>query len=264
MHYVVQAVRGRPSALDYDDPIEIKVEAASETDGHQCVFFNRGAIPSQAFADRFGNEGPTDDEKNDPYNDKVKWLSRGLLEAALAFIGQAQEAHHELRVCAYEFYYPPILSALKQAAARGAQIRVVFDGGDERRDGSINHSSISQENLRIVEAFGLDDQDRISLHPRTLYGGIRHNKFMVLLDLERPIETWTGSTNFTSSGFLGESNVGHWIRDESVANSYNVYWAALAQIPELGLSKSILCRSGLILGGSKALSRRYFRLADRA
>ena len=229
--YVVMPVRGQPDALEHGAPIELEVQAASESEGEQCLFFNRGAIPSQAFASKFGNVGPTQAEQNDPTNAKVKWLSRGLLEATLRFIRQARSNRHELRVAAYEFYYPPILAALKEAATRGATVRIVFDAGDERRDGTISHSSISDENLRAIEAHGLSVMTKVRLYPRTRYSAITHNKFMVLLDRERPIEVWTGSTNFTPSGFLGQSNVGHWLRNAEVAQRYNHYWELLAKNP---------------------------------
>ena len=161
----------------------------------------------------------------------MQWLSRGLLEATLKFIGQARSSRHELRVAAYEFYYPPILLALKEAAQRGATVRIVFDAGDERRDGTITHSSTSEENLRAIDALGLANAGNIHLYPRTRYSAITHNKFMVLLDRGNPAELWGGSTNFTPSGFLGQSNVGHWVRKASVAEDYNRYWEMLARNP---------------------------------
>ncbi len=88
--YVVQAVYGTPAALSYGAEIDVPVDTANAEGDVHSVYFNRGAIPSQAFADKFGNVGPTDAEQNDPSNEKVKWLSRGLLEAVLAYIAQAK------------------------------------------------------------------------------------------------------------------------------------------------------------------------------
>ena len=43
---------------------------------------------------------------------------------------------------------------------------------------------------------------------------IPHNKFIVRLKGgTEPVEVWTGSTNFTASGFLGQTNVGHRVAD---------------------------------------------------
>lgn len=236
--YVVRPVRGSPGALDHGTPVNISVRTASEEGGEQTVLFNRGAIPSQAFADRFGNTGPSADEQNDPANAKVRWLSRGLLEGALNFIAQATGPQFELRVAAYEFYYPPILDALLQAAGRGATVRISFDGGDQKRDGTITPTDLSQKNYGAISEMGLDNAAGVSLHPRTLYSAITHNKFMVLLENGQPRQVLTGSTNFTSSGFLGQSNVIHILRKPDIAKAYNAYWKRLSLDPATRLFKT--------------------------
>jgi phosphatidylserine/phosphatidylglycerophosphate/cardiolipin synthase-like enzyme len=40
---------------------------------------------------------------------------------------------------------------------------------------------------------------------------------------------WTGSTNITASGFCGQSNTGHIVRDETVAKAYSDYFDLLAR-----------------------------------
>jgi len=50
---------------------------------------------------------------------------------------------------------------------------------------------------------------------------------------EKPVEVWTGSTNFTESGIFGQSNVGHVIRDPDVAKMYLGYWTRLHSDPKL-------------------------------
>jgi len=71
----------------------------------------------------------------------------------------------------------------------------------------------------------------LTLYPRTWWAGIPHNKFMVLEENGHPAAVWTGSTNFTPSGFLGQSNLAHAIEDESLARSYARYWETLAGDP---------------------------------
>ena len=51
-----------------------------------------------------------------------KWLSRGLEEALIRFIGSARNNHYALRAAVYEFNHDPILKAFKQAADHGGQI----------------------------------------------------------------------------------------------------------------------------------------------
>ena len=229
--YVIQAVYGKPSALTYGPEIELKVSTADNAGDTHGVYFNRGVIPSQAFADRFGNTGLTDDEKVDPGNEKVKWLSRGLLESVLAFISQANGHRFELRVAAYEFFYPPILEALKAAAGTGASVRISYDAGDRKRDGSIELDSTSKANITAIKAAKLDQTGNLSLHPRTNFSKIPHNKLFVLLKDGNPVQVLTGSTNFTPSGFLGQSNVAHIVREDATAAAYNSYWEKISSDP---------------------------------
>jgi len=61
---------------------------------------------------------------------------------------------------------------------------------------------------------------------------IQHNKFMVRVDAgQRPVEVWTGSTNMSPGGVSGQTNVGHWLRNEAVADQFARYWELLATDP---------------------------------
>jgi hypothetical protein len=71
--YKVVAIRGTPDAPEESESVNLKVETESHdaTESHD-VFFNRGAVSSQAFASRFGNRNP-DEVGAEAYD----WLSRG-------------------------------------------------------------------------------------------------------------------------------------------------------------------------------------------
>ena len=43
---------------------------------------------------------------------------------------------------------------------------------------------------------------------------------------------WTGSTNFTPSGFLGQTNVGHVVTDDAIARDYLNFWELLKADPK--------------------------------
>lgn len=217
-----------PAALIAGTDLEVSIRTESDTDGTHSVFFNRGAIVSQAFADQFGNKAPTNID--DPEDREVRWLSRGLLEAALGFIGQANGAGYELRCCFYELTYKPILEALKVAAGAGAKVQVIYEAGHIRSDGSFEETSTSKANVREVARY--DDVPRLIFHKRTRHISIPHNKFMVLLKDGKPQQVWTGSTNITPSGFLGQTNVGHLVRDATVAATYDAYWQQVAVDPD--------------------------------
>ena len=74
------------------------------------------------------------------------------------------------------------------------------------------------------------DAFRTIFLPRTK-PAISHNKFIILLKNDIPIEVWTGSTNITYGGIYGQSNVGQIIRNEDIAGQYFEYWKQISQDP---------------------------------
>jgi phosphatidylserine/phosphatidylglycerophosphate/cardiolipin synthase-like enzyme len=215
---------GKPGALTSDPKDEIKLEIRTEKEwdpalGHG-IWFNRGAIASQKFAEEFGNHPPKN--INDPKDPTVVWLSRGLLEACLSYIDETPRGDG-LRVAAYEFTYPPVLEALKRALDRGVDVKIVYH--DTSDAGSANETAMEAAGLPV------DDQ-RITF--RRSKTKIPHNKFIVRLKGGTdPVEVWTGSTNFTPSGFLGQTNVGHRVADAETAKQYLDFWKLVKTDPEL-------------------------------
>ncbi len=68
---------------------------------------------------------------------------------------------------------------------------------------------------------------------------IPHNKFMVRLrGGTNPVEVWTGSTNFTASGFVGQTNAGHRVADPATANRYFEYWKLVKTDPDLAVART--------------------------
>jgi len=174
------------------------------------VFFNRGVIGSQAYAREFGNRAP---DPANPRSKEMKWLSRGLFEALIRFIGLARD-RMGLRAAFYEFRYQPVANALAKAIEAGADVKIVYDA----------ESNYKTENEATIEAARLDG----AVVPRTVSEGIRHNKFIVLLEDDAPVAVWTGSTNISAGGIFGHSNVGHIVWDAGVAAQYLEYWKRLA------------------------------------
>ena len=220
---------GKPGALTSDPKDEITLQIRTEKEwggeGHG-VWFNRGAIASQKFAEEFGNKPPAN--INDPTDQEVQWLSRGLLEACLGYINETRPGD-ALRVAAYEFTYPPILEALKGRLDAGVDVKIVYH--DTSDDGAANETAMEAAGLPI------DDQQVTFRRSKTK---IPHNKFIVRLkDGRVPVEVWTGSTNFTASGFLGQTNVGHRIADAETARQYLDVWTFLKTDPELAVARGI-------------------------
>jgi phosphatidylserine/phosphatidylglycerophosphate/cardiolipin synthase-like enzyme len=226
--FLVQPMFGAPGALTTDPRDEIKFEIATEKEWSagetHGVWFNRGAIASQRFAEEFGNKPPED--INNPGDPEVIWLSRGLLEACLGYINETALGD-ALRVAAYEFTYPPILNALKALIDRGIDVQIVYHDTIDPKTGA------DGPNETAMKAAGLPINDQKHTYRRSKTK-IPHNKFIVRLKRGTdPVEVWTGSTNFTPSGFLGQTNVGHRVADVDTAKNYLAFWELVKTDPAL-------------------------------
>ncbi|HST16913.1 MAG TPA: phospholipase D-like domain-containing protein [Gaiellaceae bacterium] len=214
---------GAPAALENRAGVEATVDVSTSDPGKGMhgIYFNRGVAASQAYTLQFGKSP----DKLAPAKREaaLKWLSRGLFEAILAYIGQAAGADFALRAAVYEFTQPDVLAAFLAAHENGADVRIVYHALDDEA-GNANRDAIA--------AAGLPDA---ILKART-HAAIAHNKFIVLcrkhaVDLE-PVTVWTGSTNLSEGGIFGHSNVGHEVRDPDVAARYLEVWAELHDDPE--------------------------------
>jgi phosphatidylserine/phosphatidylglycerophosphate/cardiolipin synthase-like enzyme len=223
-NYLIRPFYGTPQHLEPGPDVSVDITVEHEDDGLHAVYFNRGAITSQAYAERYGNSAPPHPE--DPHDPQTAWLSRGLLEAAIEFIDKTA-AGEQLRVAAYEFTYEPVIEAFVRAHHRGVDVRIVYEDGNE--DGTGEPTSTTAGNRKAIEDFNVPPQILI---PRRHRKDIPHNKFMVWVAGGQPREVWTGSTNFTQSGFLGQSNVGHLVRRPDTAAAFLAYWNQLAGDPD--------------------------------
>jgi len=230
--FTVVPMYGQPGALKPAPGLTFEVRTEKELDQGHGVWFNRGAIASQAFAREFENKAPTDDEANDPKHKETAWLSRGLLDACLKFI-EDTPAGDALRVAAYEFTYKPVIDKLREALERGVDVRIIYHG-TLTEDGKNGPNETAIANSSVPRKKG----NRQILFPRTK-PEIPHNKFIVRLEGgTRPTMVWTGSTNFTPSGFLGQTNVGHWVNDAATAKQFLAYWKLLRDDPDPDIARA--------------------------
>lgn len=221
--FEVIPVFGTPTApeLRETSKLTLSVTTEKEDDGEHGIWFNRGAIASQAYARQFQNHKPTEEEMNDPNDKHTKWLSRGLLEACLEYIDTTKKSE-ALRACIYEFTYEPVIKAFKRKIDDGFDVRLIV------------HDDKKGSNRKAMKAAGLDfDEERNG--GRVVIWRTRppipHNKFIIKLDGDQPQQVWTGSTNITPSGFLGQSNVGHLVKNSDVATQYLKYWTIISADP---------------------------------
>jgi phosphatidylserine/phosphatidylglycerophosphate/cardiolipin synthase-like enzyme len=218
--YTVIPLYGKPAALEEGPEVKVQVSTEPELGKPHSVFFNRGSVASQEYARKFQNRAPSamliEEEKTAAY----RWLSRGLEEALLAFIERASGSGWGLHGAVYEFRWQSVLAALKAAAARGADVSILYDGIE-------GGSAVEQNEIEIAAA-----KIKGLCQPRTS-GKLMHNKFFVLTRKGKPQAVWTGSTNITESGIYAHLNCGHIIDDPKVAGEFLDYWEQLRTNPEL-------------------------------
>lgn len=216
--YRVLVLKGPVTNLEPTKEVSIRIQTESPEGGDHDVYFNRGAAASQEFARRFGDRPPGKvGGASDP---AWGWLSRGNHEAILAFIGRAKGAGWGLRVCAYEFRLPSVIDAVRAAHERGADVRVLYDAGKAfPRD----------DNRSAVTTGGIEGLVTERL-PSPL--ALSHNKFIVLLRNGKARAVLTGSTNFSTGGVFGQSNVVHIVEDPKVAATFLLSWDQLAGNPK--------------------------------
>lgn len=220
--YQVLALGGMPHALTVLADVTVTVRTIVRTVSGHAVHFNRGAVAAQEYARRFQNRAPEDV----PNQQAFTWLSRGLREALLAFIGQSQ-AGDALRIAIYEARRTDVLQALVAARQRGVDVKLIYDA---KENGDDNAPSFPrEENIGFIEAADLAN---CAIARASNPGYIAHNKFIVLLKQGTPAAVWFGSVNWSQNGLFGQLNAGHELWDSTVATRFLTYWDQLASDPE--------------------------------
>lgn len=233
--YVYHAipVYGKPKNLEYGGEVSVEIQSEKKEGSVHSVYFNMGVSGSLAYARKFHNK------RTDQMTEKEKamarqWLSRGLEEALLGFIDKAIENKYGLRIAFYEFTYAPVLERLKKAVSKGCDVQIVYDsrGEEEENDEAIKGAKLNRTIVRNGKKIAV--LTRRTKDPQVP----SHNKFMLLMDGEQPVEVWTGSTNITDKGILGHSNVGHIVKSKTIAKKYLAYWTALQTDPAIDTFKT--------------------------
>jgi len=212
--YRVVPMYGKPGALRRGRSIQVTISTESEIKNTHAVFFNRGAAASQSYARHFRNKRPD----RLPDGRAFKWLSRGLEEGLIGFIEKAKNEHWALRAAVYEFQHQPVLEAFRKAHEAGAIVRIIFDY-------KMGMNKPARKNWNAIKKAGMTD---LVIRRTQNKSSISHNKFIVLLHDGDPVEVWTGSTNMTVGGI---SNLGHVVRDKTIARIYYQYWQQLSADP---------------------------------
>ncbi|MGE0283473.1 MAG: phospholipase D-like domain-containing protein [Rhizobiaceae bacterium] len=210
------------------DPVVLEVRTEDEDDGDHAVYFNRGAVASQAYMRRFGTS-LRPPEPDNPDHPQTAWLSRGLFEALKRFVEDAGPGD-ALRVAAYEFHYRPVIELLRDAQKREVDVKIIYEAGTTKKDGVVVDTDATHDNKDALAKDWAQFKDG-TLIKRTNRASIPHNKFIVKMRDGEPISVWTGSTNFSPSGFIGQANTGHLVRNKTIAEKFAAYWDFLSNDP---------------------------------
>ena len=214
--YTIVALYGDPADLEPRIEMEIEITTEVPTDPVHSAFFNRGSVATQEYARRFENQPP-----NKAGEGAYEWLSRGLLEALVEFLGRAKEGW-SIHGAIYEFQWPEALAAIKEAKHRGATVKILFDDIKKATGPrKANRKAIAKAQIKSV------CKGRAN-------GKLMHNKFFVLSKNGKPKAVWTGSTNLSENGIFGHSNLGHIVEDKDVAQAFLDYWDRLNDDPKVG------------------------------
>jgi phosphatidylserine/phosphatidylglycerophosphate/cardiolipin synthase-like enzyme len=212
--YEIVAMYGDPGALKQDGSVTIQVQTEPTVGAQHSVFFNRGSPATQEYARRFQNQPPRIAGPG-----AYRWLSRGLLESIVGFIGRAEGQGWSLRGAFYEFQWRDVLEALAAAKARGVEISIVFDDIE-------NPTGPWEENEEAIGSAQLGD---VTIPRRN--GTLMHNKFLVLSRGEEPVALLFGSTNLTENGIFGHANCVHIVEGSEPAATYLRYLEQLSGDP---------------------------------
>lgn len=194
--------------------VTISTEVEVIENGHS-VFFNRGSVATQEYARKFLNKKPKDAGPA-----AYAWLSRGLLESIIRFIDNTKKGDSIIGAV-YEFQWPAIYLALKNAKKRGVKIDIIYDGIDKP-------GGPKKRNEK-----GIDDANIKSITDPRKNGKLMHNKFLIHSRGDKNFSVLTGSTNQTENGIYGHSNLVHIVNDITVADAYKAYWKILKKDPEV-------------------------------
>ncbi|MCK4790853.1 MAG: NgoFVII family restriction endonuclease, partial [Desulfobacteraceae bacterium] len=217
--YEVFPMRGSPTELTRDEPpLRFELRPSLEDTGDLGVFVNRGVTAAKAYLSRFRNQHPS--EVGPP---AYSWLSRGLKESLLKFIAAANPGE-SLHVAIYEFFDHEIAQALKDALDRQVGVHIVHDAKPGKRS--------TKENEEVIHLFGLE-----GVRTKRTTVNISHNKIVIRLVNNTPLEVWTGSANFSENAFNFQTNMALIVRDTATVKHYEYYFQALINDPPKAKSK---------------------------
>lgn len=218
-------------ALTYGEAQTASVELGGDTyPGVLNVAFTRGFVSSQAFVDRFADEddsiadlipeeateGLAFEATNPKAEEAWDWMG---FEARRAIHGLLDEAiddpQAQVRIVAYDFNLPELLSRLQQL---GDRLKIIID---DSKDHGETGSAESQAAKLLKASAGSKNVKRQKM------GDLQHNKTIVVSG-PKAKGAICGSTNLSWRGFFVQSNNAVVLRGETAVEAFmaafDAYW----------------------------------------
>jgi phosphatidylserine/phosphatidylglycerophosphate/cardiolipin synthase-like enzyme len=200
----------------WTQPIKVDPYCTENT----LAFFNRGIVISQYVARlaRKNNWTPKNIlAKVKEVEEPLRRFLSGELRLELLRILDNAIGNPSLSIYAalYELSDRELLDRLKILKKR-ANI-ILSNGSNRKGDGN----KVARAELKTA---------KVKVFDRMLGSkGLGHNKFCVLYDnnQNKPVEVWTGSTNWSSTGLCTQANNGILIKDKNIAKLYMDQWKNL-------------------------------------
>jgi hypothetical protein len=223
--------------LSSGEPQEVAIQLARETyPGIANVTFTRGFVSSQAFVDRYINDGPIEtlvapvaakglDFKSTHPDSTVAlaWMGFEARAAILETLDQAIADKAEVRVIAYDFNLPEILDRLVQL---GSSLKIIID--DSKGHGGPGTAETEAEG-RLVASAGRANVRRQHM------GSLQHNK-TIAVNGPTVKKVVCGSTNLSWRGFFVQANNAFVLTGQTVVNLFFAAFDSYFAIEDNGVA----------------------------
>lgn len=256
---------GTPIPLFFcGDPIETNEITVTNDFGDISVAFTNGILSTQNLRKQLNTpdgKAPTkadvDAHIQKPGDDIREFLAGDVLPALEAIFKRAEEVDGTVHLALYELDDDELVgllvkfqsrlhiilstagsktikaktaaasknAAAKKKAAKKKSTATAKPAANAKSANTVEWDTTNAETRAKLAALM---KDRLQNRMFNNSSHIGHNKFAVLLDRTgKPIEVWTGSTNWTPTGLCAQSNNTVIIRSEELAKIYFAYWTRL-------------------------------------
>lgn len=226
-----------PAKLARGGPkVKLTVDIVDEEMPTLAVGMTRGYVSSQAFIDRYGDDGnelwPKDAKANfdfdtKKYQPRYKYLGAHARELVFAFLKEAKAKRRALDIFAYDFNEPDVVGLIRDIAKNNS-VRLYLDDSKTHEAETTPESQIARQ----LKKLGVKVK-------RGHFKRFAHDKILIMKSAKGPVKVLTGSANFSLRGLYVQANSVLVFDDEPTARLYGEVFDAVWK-DAAGFSKSDL------------------------